>query len=491
MIPATRDAHHARDDRPRFLSQDDANDIARRIARYANGGGYSGVWFRSKWSGTVRWARNRISNAGDDENNHVLVMRNIRGARSPRVELNETTDAALVAALRKTERLLQLDSEVPDADFVAHVQLEPEPAPNLFFDATYQVNAEQLTGTARNLIQSAADAGMLSAGYIEVTAHSEALLTSWGITMYNRYTWARHSVTVRDPKGTGSGWAGVDWPDWTRIDGKTLSAIALQKCLTSRNPARVEPGRYTTILEPQAVCDLVDQLIREQWGQNNYIAGTAIFNKESLRESQYGVSKLGDSVVDERITISADPMDPELGFPPFGYWLYNGDPWSLLQTHIAHPTTWIKNGVLTNLARNRIEGILTFGENLGHPNLGAFRISVNGPTTSIEDMIATTTRGLLVTRFDQVIVLEKKSVLCRGYTRDGLWLIENGKISKPVVNMAFTESPLFALNNVEQVGAPQRAFHPQEPGWWDNPRPVIVPPLKVRDFSFTALADAV
>ena len=120
---------------------------------------------------------------------------------------------------------------------------------------------------------------------------------------------------------------------------------------------------------------------------------------------------------------------------------------------------------------------------------GAFRMS--GGPTSIAEMIATTKRGILVTRFDRVEQVDRRSVLYRGYTRDGLWLIENGKITKPIQNLVFTESILFALNKVEQLGTPQRVFHPKDPEWWNTPSPVIVPPLKISDFSFTALSDAI
>lgn len=475
-------------DRPRFLSEADAHDLARRLARYAKGGGFSGVYFRSQWKGATRWARNRLSSIEDDEDHRVLVLRDINGAHHPRLFINETTELALVAALRQTERLLQFAREVPHADLITQVQLEPMPTPELFFERTYQLDAAQRAETARSLIQSAEAAGMLSAGYLEVRAQSEALLTSFGIAMYHRYTWAQYSVTVRDPAGIGSGWAGVDWPDWSRIDAPALSATALDKCLASRNPVRVEPGRYTTILEPQAVCDLIEYL---WFDAKNYWEGGLPFNKVAEAEGVHGSAKIGERVVDERITISADPMDPDLGFPPFGQYFTTGDPWTLLQTHISHPVTWIKNGVLMHLENTRKEAIFNFGENLGRPNPRAYRISVSGPSTPVAEMIATTKRGLLVTRFDNVDVLHYNSILCRGYTRDGLWLIENGKISKPVINMAFTESPLFAFNNIEQLGTPQRAFHPPASGWYDTPRPIIAPPMKVRDFSFTALSDAI
>jgi predicted Zn-dependent protease len=107
---------------------------------------------------------------------------------------------------------------------------------------------------------------------------------------------------------------------------------------------------------------------------------------------------------------------------------------------------------------------------------------MSGGTTSVEEMIATTKRGLLVTRFSGIDTLDNGSMLLTGLTRDGLWLIENGKISKAVKNFRFTESPLFVLNSLEQLGEPVPTF---------NQIPVIVPPLKARDFSFTSLVDAV
>ena len=113
-------------------------------------------------------------------------------------------------------------------------------------------------------------------------------------------------------------------------------------------------------------------------------------------------------------------------------------------------------------------------------------MSVTGETASVEEMVATTKRGVLVTRFWDVgplPPLDVRSVLLTGYTRDGLWLVEDGKISKAVKNFRFTESPLFVLNNVEQIGVPKRIFNPG--------CPVVVPALKVRDFSFTSLSDAV
>ena len=233
-----------------------------RLTRYASGGGLTMAGMVSTWLGSVRWARNLINTTGEDRNDIVVVSRNLRGAKPNLVIINETTDAALVAAVRRAERLTQLVPELDDeSDLVAHWSEEPYPVPSLFSAATYQLDAGQRAESARQLAQSAAAAGMLSAGYIEVSAHSYAMLTSFGYMRYFSYTWARCSMTVRDPAGRGSGRAGVDWPDWNKIDGSQLTATALDKCLRSRNPVAVEPGRYTTILEPQAVSDFVGSAI--------------------------------------------------------------------------------------------------------------------------------------------------------------------------------------------------------------------------------------
>ena len=131
----------------------------------------------------------------------------------------------------------------------------------------------------------------------------------------------------------------------------------------------------------------------------------------------------------------------------------------------------------------------TRGENVPRLQSRAFRMS--GGETTLEQMIASTRRGLVVTRFGNVRLLDATSLLSTGLTRDGLWLVENGRITRPVKNFRFTESPLFALNSIEQLGPPVPVFRP-----WNEPldpaiTPAIVPPLKVRDFSFTASIDAI
>jgi predicted Zn-dependent protease len=446
----------------KFLSPEECKALFQRVEQMSTGGGETRLAIESTWTGNLRWARNQITTSGDVRNNDVFLSRTVRSADAG-VRLDMLDDADLLAAVQRAEHLLRLSPEQPESD-LHDDYVEPALAPHIFFDSTYNLEADKRAEVMKSVVQPTIAAGMLAAGYIQVSAHGRTIQNSRGQARYYPYTLAQYSVTVRDPKGTASGWAGVDWNDWTRIDTAKISAVALDKCLRSRNPVAVEPGRYTTILEPQAVCDLFEPVMHSL-NRSSAEQGQPPFNGPRL-----GTTKIGTQVLDTRITLSADPMDPDLGFPPFD-----------LGGEVYHPVQWIDHGILTNLSYDRPYGVTQLGLNTGLPNSYAFRMSGGG--TSIDEMINTTKRGVLVTRFSNLQPIDQGSLLYSGYTRDGLWLIENGKVSKPIKNFKFTESPLFVFNSIEQLGEPVRVFHPSAPA--------IVPPIKVRDFSFTALADAV
>jgi len=457
----------------RFMSKEECAALAKQIVGFARGG-ITTVTIESSWTGNIAWARNQIQSCGDVRNNDIGINRTVRGATN-QVSINQLDASSCEAAVRRAERLLIQQNESLDVA-VAPPYTEPYDSPKLWFDSTYQLDAAARAAAMRALVKPAEEAGMSSAGYIEVSAHGRAVINTTGTAVYYPYTLAQYSVTVRDPGGTASGWAGVDFNDWSRIDATALSAIALQKCLSSRNAAAIEPGRYTTILEPQAVADIVSVIFEP---------GNAIMDRFSAEDRRPQrpfsgpkrfTTKIGTRIIDKRISITADPMDPDCGFLPYGvsYWS-NTLP-------VYHPVKWVDQGVLAQLQYSRDPyGIQHMGVNTGLLNSGAFHMS--GGTTSVEEMIATTQRGLLVTRFSGVELIEDLSVMTTGYTRDGVWLIENGKISKPAKNFRFTESPLLMLNNVLQLGVPKRVFHPSYP--------IVVPALKVEDFSFTSLSDAI
>jgi len=459
------DTHADPDTDGRFLSRAACQALATRVIAMATGGGETRLEINSRWTGNVRWARNDISTSGDTQVSRVEIGRSIHRA-SGGAYTNALSDDALRACVARAEAMLQFQRENPDTYPDPPKPIHPHLTPTLWFDRTIELDDVTRASIADRAIGPAKQAQLLAAGYLAVGANGRAVIHSDGLFRYYPYTTVQCTITVRDPKGQGSGWAGVDWNDWARVDVEHLAQTALDKCLRSRNPVAVEPGRYTAILEPQAVCDLVFMLVDWALARGPAENGMGPF----ADPAKPGSSRIGQRVVDPRITLGIDPMDPDCGFVPFDG---NGEPFQ--------PVNWIEHGILKALSYERTYGVQLLGRDSALPNPYAFRLS--GGTSTIDEMIASTARGLVVTRFNDVQLLDRNSLLCTGTTRDGVWLVEHGAVTKPVKNFRFTESPMFVLNNVEQLGAPQRVFHPGSP--------VVVPPLKARDFSFTSLIDAI
>jgi predicted Zn-dependent protease len=469
-MPDPTDRLIRRVDDNRFLSREECDALAQRVKSFAQGGGETEMEIVSWWKGELRWARNRVSLASDRRDITIKVARTIRGWPGT-ATTNQVDEVSLAAAVRAAERSAHMQRGGIYKDLAAPPPPFDYPKPAIWSDATYNVTTEERGQVARELLDPAEAAGMLSAGYLEVSAQALAFLPAVGALLHAQQTQAQCSVTVRDGQGTGSGWAGLSSYDWSRIDAGALAKRALEKGLASRNPVALEPGRYTVILEPQAVHDLVKWLVSPSRINAEASAGPFVAGYDNAL--QRGRSKLGLKVVDERITISHDPMDPTLGLVPFFVESDGVQP--------VRPVTWIDRGVLTALVYDRRYATKELNDNLGVVPREPYRMS--GGPSSIDEMIRTTARGLLVTRFSNVSPLDGASVLLTGLTRDGVWLIEHGKITHAVKNFRFTESPLFVLNSVEQLGEPVPVFSPGAP--------VIVPPLKARDFSFTSLVDAV
>ena len=460
-----------RDDSLRFLSREECAALVERIRGFAQGGGKTEVAVTSWWSGEVRWARNRVSLASDRRDIRVDVSRTLPAMTGDgNVTTNQLDDVSLTAAVRQAERSARRRKHFR-TDIVTSAPDFQYAKPAIWSDTSYGVTTEERGRIARALLDPAEAAGMLSAGYLEVRAQGTASTPAEKPLMYAQQTTAQCSMTVRDPEGRGSGWAGGSSYDWTRIDPEALARRALEKCLASRNPVTIEPGRYTVILEPQAAHDLVVWVVDALNGRQAAENQPGPLNAGYDTALRLGRSKLGLKVVDERLTISHDPMDPALGVIPFA-----DDGWG---PYPVQAVTWIDHGVLTALSYGRGYAVRQLTENVPIAPRMAYRMS--GGPTSVEEMIATTKRGLLVTRFSGVHPLSEG--LFTGLTRDGLWLIENGKISKAVTNLRFTDSPWFLLNSLEQLGEPVPVFSPDAPA--------IVPPLKARDFSFTSAIDAI
>ncbi len=429
------------------------------------------------WNAELQWARNRVSLAGDRRDVTVTVTRTV-GGNSGEVSTNQLDDVSLESAVRAAERAAAINPTHKIEQMPLEVPVFPSPTVKIWSDSTADVTNEQRAKIAKQLATLSEDNGFLSAGYLEMRAGEVASFNSASQQpddmSYQAYTQAQCSATVRHPKGVGSGWAGLSSYDWSSINGVTLVQRAVEKCQASINPVGIEPGRYTAILEPQAasaMCDVLVSSLLDRGTEESGLSTWALEYDQSLNLIQ---TKLGLKVVDERISISHNPQHPELG---------------VLPAPGLAPIEWIKNGVLNTLSYDRGYALRFLVDNNGQLPRPAY--AVKGEDTSMSDMIASTKRGLVVTRLWGVGVVNQPSLLCTGVTRDGLWLVENGKITKAVKNFRFTESPLFMLNQVVQIGPAVRVFRPVKDPYRTAVTPAIVPALKVNDFSFTSTIDAV
>jgi predicted Zn-dependent protease len=219
----------------------------------------------------------------------------------------------------------------------------------------------------------------------------------------------------------------------------------------------LEPGKYTVILEPLAASDMLSNMVRG-FDARSAEEGRSFMSKKG------GGTRLGEQLFNEQVNIYSDPFNADL---PSATWNGDGIP--------QEKVTWVENGVVKNLSYSRY-----WAQQKGvKPVPGASRVIMEGGTASLEDLIKSTERGILVTRFWYIRSVDPQTLLLTGLTRDGTFYIENGKIMYPVKNFRFNESPIIMLNNVEALGKPQRSGN------------MIVPPMKIRDFTFSSLSDAV
>jgi predicted Zn-dependent protease len=443
-----------------IMNRDEAQRLVQRITAMSRADEIQ-VSVNTGTQTNIRFADNRISTAGSVQNNS-LAIQSAFGAKSAVVSTNDMTDEGLERAVRQSEALAKLAPDNPEA--MPALPAQQYSAPQGFFPSVADLTAAARAEAARVAIDMAKAAGDLkAAGFIQADSSATALGNNKGLFAYHPETQVNYTLTVRTADGTGSGWAGVDERDWNRIDFRRVAETAIQKARMSQNPAAIEPGRYTVILEPQAVADLVS-LMAFALDARSADEGRSAFSKQG------GGTKIGEKIVDERITIMSDPMDPELLTSPFdGQGLPLGR------------QVWVENGVLKNLFYTRFWAQKQNKPVTGFPS----SVKMLGGDASLEQMIASTPRGILVTRLWYLRQVDPRTILYTGLTRDGTFLVENGKIARSVRNFRFNESPLFMLNNVEMLGRPQRIAGAEAGG------SMVMPALKVRDFNFTSLSEAV
>jgi predicted Zn-dependent protease len=445
-----------------LLTRDQARTLADRVLAFAATVDQMRVNISSERSGNTRFADGSITTSGGVTNTTITVTVTI-GKRRASASTNVVDDASLKRTVDLAATLAKLSPDDPE--------LMPELGPqtltsvNAFVQRTALLDPEIRTGAVSRAIEAAGAAGkpagtVFTAGYLEANARALAVATSNGLFAYHLTTDADFSMTVRTPDGTGSGWATAGSRDWGQVDPASVGRIAAQKAVASRNPQALEPGLYTAVLEPPAVTDLVP-LLAGAFNARLADEGRSAFSKPG------GGTRIGERVMDERVTLYSDPADPALLGQPFDT---EGLPLSR--------TVWVERGVLRNLSYSRYWAQQQSKRPTGPPFAGGLVLA--GGTKSTEELIAGCDRGILVTHFFYIRSLDSRTVLETGLTRDGTFLIEKGKLTRALKNFRWNESPLLMLNRLEDIGRPVLTTAGR-----------MMPALRIRDFNFASASDAV
>jgi predicted Zn-dependent protease len=405
-------------------------------------------------SGNIRYARNSVSTAGH-QSNQTLVIQASYGKKSGTATIDEFDDASLEKVVKRAEELAMLSPE--NSEFMEPLGPQMYDEAITYVDATAKITPDYRAEVAKSSIVPAKEKEVTAAGFLDDSNDFSAMMNSKGLFAYNKSTNVDFTVTMRSNDGTGSGWVSRDYNDITKFDSSEASKVAIDKAVMSMKAKAIEPGKYTVILEPAAVGDLIRNMSRS-------LSARTADEGRSFMSKDGGGTKMGEKIVDERVNLWSDPLNAEV---PTGTW--NGAGQALKKT------SWLENGVVKNLVYDRFWAQEKGVEPVPSPR----NLIMGGGDASLEDLIKSTKKGILVTRLWYIRSVDPQTLLYTGLTRDGTFYIENGKIKYPVKNFRFNESPIIMLNNLETLGKQVRI------------NGNLIPYMKVRDFTFSSLSDAV
>jgi predicted Zn-dependent protease len=443
-----------------MLERDEALKLCEAVLAHAKTAGAedAAVSLRSTTESHARFADNRITTSGRSEDLDLTATVWV-GRRRGSIAGNDRSDLSLK---RMAEDAVQIARVSPvHREYMPTLGPLEYPESRGFAGTTADIDVKARAAALQHVLAACRAAQVIGAGFHTAQASAVAAATANGNRRYFRSSEAGLSVTARSDDGTGSGYYAGDHFDLARLDAKHIADEAVSKAVRSRAPKPIEPGTYPVILEAQAVANLIGFLA------NSFDARTADEGRSAF-SAKDGKTRLGEKLFSDRINVYSDPMHADIPAAPT---TDEGIPASRLPL--------ISSGVLQNLEYSRFWA----QERKREPTAGPVNYIMEGaqPSVPLESMIKSMDRGLLISRFWYVRLVDPRTLVLTGLTRDGLWWIEKGAISHAVRNLRFNQSVLAMLApwNVEAVGAPRRLS------------PLMVPPLKLNSFSFTSVSDAI
>ncbi len=443
-----------------LLTQAETEQLGRRTLAFSNAEGCR-VWLEGRETDNFRFASRGGATNGTIGGARLTVTSTF-GQRQGRATTNLLDDTALRDAVAR--------SEVAARSAPENVEVMPPLGPQnygtsaAYFRTTATLKGGALASLLDPAVSAAKRAGLDLAAFLQAGQWWRAFATSAGALGYDRATSIHLTVSARNARSTWSGWAAGHQNDASRLDVAALARNAVEKASAGPDPVALEPGKYVVLLEPPVVGQMVAQMMGH-FGARSADEGRSFLARKG------GGNKLGDRLFDERVTIASDPADDVApGFALSTDGLPN------------RPVTWVEAGVVKNLMWSRYWAKKSGVEPIADPHFFFMR----GGSDSVADMIRDVTRGVLVTRLWYVRMVDPRSLLLTGLTRDGTFLIENGAVTRPIANFRFNESPLAMLKNILAIGPSQRTYFAEA-----GSIAISVPPLLVKDFSFSSVAPGI
>ena len=442
-----------------ILTEAEAKALLKKVLSYSKADECE-VNLLGETRGNIRYARNEVSTSGSLINVNLQVQ-SAYGKKVGVATIDELDDASIEKVVRRSEELAQLAPENPE--YVNLLGPQEYVKSSGYFDSTANINPGVRADAVDKSLKLSREQNLIAAGFLEDRKGYNAMMNSKGLFAYYLDSNVNFSLTVRTQDGTGSGYVAKGYSDVNKLDTAAATRVAIQKSKGSVGAKALEPGKYTVILEPTAGIVLLENLYFDM------DARSADEGRSSMSKPG-GKTKLGEKIVDERVTFYSDPQHPEL---PAASWSGDGRP--------QKKTFWVEKGVVKNLSYSRYWAQKKGVPAIPFPN----NMIMEGGTATLEDMIKSTKRGILVTKLWYIRSVDPQTLLQTGLTRDGTFYIEDGKIKHPIKNFRFNESPIIMLNNLETLGKPERVVSTE------SNQNYIIPPMKIREFTFSSLSDAV
>ncbi|MGD9628018.1 MAG: TldD/PmbA family protein [Pyrinomonadaceae bacterium] len=414
----------------------------------------------------LRFAGNNVLTSGSRlglGSNVTVWIDGKRGAASTN-DLDETSLRSMVERAQKIAMTAPVDRE-----YVPTLPPQKYRAVAGYVESTENLSLSDRAKTIGQIIDDFEKSGVIGAGFHSARSQAGATATKNGNFDFERSTNVSLSTTARTTDGMSSGYFLRSHFDISKLDTKRIAKEAIRKAIDGKGARAIDPGTYTVILEPQAVADLMGNF-GFAFNARNAEEGRSVFSAPG------GKTRLGEKMFDEKVSIYSDPWHPEL---PGSQSAQGGIP--------AEKFYLVRDGVLENLNYNRYWAKVKGKAPTPGPVNTIFH--AGGELSSIDEMIRSTKRGILVGRFWYIRSTDPRTASSTGLTRDGVWFIENGKIAFPLRNFRFNQSVIQMLSpgNIEMVGVSERVGGSEGGGASAS----LLPPLKLKAFNFTSQSEAV